>query len=215
MLYDHASSLFVGINTANNRLAAQCIAQYLHDKVSDATVFVGPMGTTHSWRQHLPDASVYTAYDESVINTVMARQADRLNSEPPRDIPVPSQLVLFDHVECNHRSVVHEDMCRRLLLNGRNYHMSVMVLMQDAHSGLTRESRGMFDFIFLQKESDIVTRKKIWSLFGGYCAHFDQFDAIFQMCTVDHGTLVIGTRQCSCAIEDNLFWFKAADPILQ
>lgn len=211
MLTKHATMLFAGAKKTGKSFTARCIAYYLRNRVFDSTVFSGSEELDHPWSQYIPDSFVHSDYDESVMSAIMKRQEERRKIANHYGTTPPSHLVIFEDLEYKHHNVFYEESSKQLLLNGRHSCTYPMVLIQYIMKGLTREIRGMFEFVFLQKEPDIAVRRKMWTVFGGCCAKFDQFDSIFRMCTDNYGTLVIALRENSYNIEDNFFWFKAKD----
>lgn len=211
MIYDYASMLFAGAKKTGKSFTARCIAYHLKDRVYDATVFTGSEEVDHPWQQYVPDSFVHDDYDESILSAAMLRQKDRIHISEKYHTPDPGHLVVFEDLEYKQHNIFYEESCRQILLNGRHNRTYPMVLVQYIMKGLTREIRGMFDFVFLQKEPDIAVRRKLWTVFGGCCETFGQFDSIFRSCTDEYGTMVIALRANSYAIVDNLFWFKAHD----
>jgi hypothetical protein len=211
MIYDHASMLFAGAKKTGKSFCARCICYYIKDRVYDATVFTGSEEEDHPWNQYVPDTFVHDDYSEDVMTAVIARQQDRKRIAKAYRTKPASHMVVFEDLEYRHHNVFYDESCKRVLLNGRHDKTYPMVLVQYIMKGLTREVRGMFDFVFLQKEPDIAVRKKLWQVFGGVCKDFEDFDTIFRMCTENYGTLVIFLRANSYEISDNFFWFKSRE----
>jgi hypothetical protein len=120
-------------------------------------------------------------------------------------------MVIFEDLEYKKKNVFDSEAARQVMLNGRHDKTYPMCLVQYIMKGLTLEVRSMFDYAFFTKEPNIVVRKKIWQVFGGVCTSFEEFDAIFRMCTDDHRMLVIKLRENSYDIADTFFYFKAKD----
>ena len=211
MIYDHASMLFAGAKKTGKSFCARCICYYIKDRVYDCTVFTGSEEEDHPWNQYVPDTFVHDDYSEDVMTAVIARQQDRKRISKAYRTKPASHMVVFEDLEYRHHNVFYDESCKRVLLNGRHDKTYPMVLVQYIMKGLTREVRGMFDFVFLQKEPDIAVRKKLWQVFGGVCQDIEDFDTIFRMCTENYGTLVIFLRANSYEISDNFFWFKSRE----
>lgn len=210
-IYDYASLLFSGAKKTGKSFCARCICWHLRDRVYDCTVFTGSQEENHPWTDYVPSLFVHDNYDEEVLTSAIARQSDRKKIAESYGTKAVGHMIIFEDLEYKKHNIFHDESCRRVLLNGRHDLTFPVVLVQYVMKGLTKEIRGMFDYVFLQKEPDLSIRKKLWTVFGGCCEKFDEFDAIFRMCTEAYGTMVIYLRANSYNVSDNLFWFKSKE----
>lgn len=207
-LYAHASMLFAGAKKTGKSFTARCISYYMREKVYGALVFTGSQEIDHPWTDYVPRTFVHSGFESTSLAMAFALQEemkDMLDGKIP-----PEFMLVFEDLEYTKHNIFTDESCKRLLLNGRHSGFTPLVLVQYIMKGLTKEVRNMFDFVFLQKETDIDTRKKLHQVFGGV-VDFQTFETIFRTCTENHGTLVICLRAASYDPADTFFWFKACD----
>jgi hypothetical protein len=208
-LYAHASMLFAGAKKTGKSFTARCISYYLRSKVYGALVFTGSQEIDHPWTDYVPRAFVHSGFNGAALSMAFEMQEEMKEMMGGKKTP-PEFMLVFEDLEYTKHNIFTDESCKRMLLNGRHSGFTPMVLVQYIMKGLTKEVRGMFDFVFLQKETDIDTRKKLHQVFGGV-VDFQTFETIFRTCTEDHGTLVIYLRANSYDPTDTFFWFKARD----
>jgi hypothetical protein len=209
-VYDYASMLFTGAKKTGKSYCCKSICYHLRNRVYDVMAFCGTKETDYPWTTHIPNSFIFDDYYPDEMNAAISRQQERDEYALSLGIDFHTPLlVIFEDLEFKKHNVFTDENSKRTLLNGRHDKLYIMVLIQYVMKGITKETRNMFDFVFLQKETDYDTRTKLWKVFGGCCKTFDMFEKIFFMCTEDHGTLVIALRAGSYNIEDNFFWYKA------
>ena len=208
-LYLHASMLFAGAKRTGKSFTARCISYYLRNKVYGALVFTGSQEIDHPWTDYVPRSFVHFGFDPEALGRMIVVQNEMKEMIGEKKDP-PEFLLVFEDLEYTQHNIFRDEGCKRTLLNGRHDGFTPMILVQYIMQGLTKEVRNMFDFVFLQKETDIDTRKKLFQVFGGVVT-FQTFETIFKTCTENHGTLVISLRANSYDPADTFFWFKAKD----
>lgn len=214
-IYPYATCLFAGPKKSGKSYAARDIIYYMRDMCFDATVFTGSQEQDHPWTHYVPEAHVNDGFDEQTLGEIMYRQEERKNIFKMHGIeePDPSKvghMIVFEDLEYLKKNIFKSESCRKLMLNGRHSKTFTFALVQYIMQGLTLEVRSMFDFAFFTKEPNEAVRKKIHSVFGG-CCPFQDFDAIFKMCTEDYKVLAIKLRVNSYDMSDTFFYYKAKD----
>ncbi|MDD5753507.1 MAG: hypothetical protein PHN45_01975 [Methylococcales bacterium] len=145
------------------------------------------------------------------MSTAIARQEDRKRITKSYGTKPVAHMFILEDLEYKKHNIFMDEACRQLMLNGRHSRTFTVAMVQYLVKGVTLECRGMFDFVFLQKEVNSDVREKIWSIFGSCVDKFDDFEVIFKMITENFGTMVIALRANSYNIEDNIFWYKAGE----
>lgn len=128
----------------------------------------------------------------------------------------PKHLIVIDGLDYTISGQGHESNRRNeeeldsIMCSSRHYGINVLATVQYAPKFVTREQRGLYDYVFLTKEYDAGVRKKIWCTFGGICKTFDVFDAILRAITSEpHTVMVIKVNGDSYDFHDAFFWYKA------
>lgn len=65
------------------------------------------------------------------------------------------------------------------------------------------------DYVFLLKETSKVHKRKLFNMFGGAFGLFENFEEIFDQCTVDYRAMVIDRTRRGGDINEQIFWYKA------
>lgn len=210
MIDDYSAMLFAGPKKTGKSWCARYVAYCLKDRVYDATVFTGSIEENYPWHLFVPDEFVFNGFDEEISMQIMERQTHRVEIADRYGVSYPKHMVIWEDLEYLKKNIFNSEVARKMMLNGRHFKLFPMCLVQYIMKGLTLEVRSMFDFAFFTKEPNAIVRNKIWKVFGGVCTSFDEFDAIFRMCTEDNRVLVV-KRSNSYNVSDTFFYMKAPD----
>ena len=65
------------------------------------------------------------------------------------------------------------------------------------------------DYVFMLRESNKVNKQSLFKMFGGMFGTYENFEDIFDQCTVNYRALVIDRTKRTSEISDQVFWYKA------
>lgn len=201
---------FSGPKGSGKSYCARSIAYHLRQRIYDATVFTGTTEQEHPWTQFIPDLFVYDGFYEDVMANVIERQQKRSKMAIKKGMRAAPHLIIFEDLEYKKKNIFNNETVRRLMLNGRHDEFSVFALVQYVVKGITLENRSMFTHGFFTKEPNMAVRKTIWRIFGGICT-FDDFDAIFKLCTDNHRVFVINIQSTSYDISESFYYYVPED----
>jgi hypothetical protein len=77
--------------------------------------------------------------------------------------------------------------------------------------GITPNLRTNVDFVFILRENILGNRRRIYENYAGMFPTFEMFCTFMDQCTENFECLVICNNVSSNKLEDQVFWYKAAD----
>lgn len=159
-----------------------------------------------------PDLFIHSEVNDLLFQKLLLRQTIMVKKwkdyKKQGKVVDPRVLLLMD--DCLADSGGWKKMAglRRVLMNGRHYHITYILTMQYA-IGIGPELRANFDYIFLLNEDNKNERVKLYKNYVGIFPSQTAFEKVFDKCTEDYGCMVIVRKGNSKKIEDKIFWFKA------
>jgi hypothetical protein len=171
-----------------------------HKDIPSGTVMSGIETMDHFYSRFIPSECVHDTYDPQMIETIVKHQ--RTNQAPdPRTIVVMDDCV-YDHSWIRHRAT------QFMFMHSRSIHTTVIMSMQYA-MGFPPNLRSSIDYVFLFQERIMANRRRLYEQFGATITDFDTFLQILDTCG-EYECIVIDNTTTSNALEDILFWYKAA-----
>jgi hypothetical protein len=157
----------------------------------------------------VPPLFIHDEYTAPIIANVLKRQKmmiEKLHSNMNID---PRLFLLLD--DCIYdQSWVKDKNVRSLFMNGRHYKILFIITMQYA-LGIPPNLRTNVDFIFILRENFVNNRKRLYEHYAGMFPTFEMFCQVMDQCTENFECLVINNNAKSNKLEDQVFWYKAAD----
>lgn len=96
---------------------------------------------------------------------------------------------------------------RNVIFNGR--HLNIMNITVVNNFRVEPFVLKNVDFVFLQRNEDLIIRRKLYELFGVMFNAFEEFDEVYLKLTENGCYMVILTRPPTSSIRDIVFWYKA------
>lgn len=155
--------------------------------------------------QFVPDSFVYSDFDKSVIEKVIARQrrlACDQNEKLDKRVFMLLDDLMFD------KKVSREKCIRQVFMNGRHWNILLFVTYQYVID-MPPDLRANVDYLFILRDNVIQAREKLWKTLFGIIPSFDLFCQIMDRCTENYECLVLDNTKASNKIEDCVFWYKA------
>jgi len=157
----------------------------------------------------VPPLFIHDEYTAPIIANVLKRQKmmiEKIHSNVNID---PRLFLLLD--DCIYdQSWVKDKNVRSLFMNGRHYKILFIITMQYA-LGIPPNLRTNVDFIFILRENFVNNRKRLYEHYAGMFPTFEMFCQVMDQCTENFECLVINNNAKSNKLEDQVFWYKAAD----
>lgn len=161
----------------------------------------------------VPSKYIYDRYDKDIIERVIQNQAklkEKRNMTGGRSSTVdPRAFLILD--DCLYdASWIKEESTRFIFMNGRHIDVTTMITMQYP-LGITPNLRTNVDFVFILRENITSNRRRIYENYAGMFPTFEMFCTFMDQCTENYECLVICNNVPSNKLEDQVFWYKAAD----
>ena len=157
----------------------------------------------------VPPLFIHDEYTAPIIANVLKRQKmmiEKIHSNMNID---PRLFLLLD--DCIYdQSWVKDKNVRSLFMNGRHYKILFIITMQYA-LGIPPNLRTNVDFIFILRENFVNNRKRLYEHYAGMFPTFEMFCQVMDQCTENFECIVINNNAKSNKLEDQVFWYKAAD----
>ena len=160
--------------------------------------------TSSSYSKTVPQASIHTLYDSSIITDLVKHQREcSRNSEK---IMFRKFLVLDN---CFWQSLDHPEV-RGCWINNRGYRLSnILTIAYGVKLSLIMRSNT--DYIFLLRENIVSNRQRLYYHYAGMFHTFELFCNVLDKYTKDYTCLVIDNTRWDdgARIEDHVFWYKS------
>jgi hypothetical protein len=168
--------------------------------------------------QHMvPSKFIHDKYEPGIVENVLKRQ---MNVKQTRNSDKkarggnsnidPRAFLILDDCLYDAKSWINEDSTRYVFMNGRHVDLSTMITMQYP-LGITPNLRTNVDFVFILRENILGNRRRIYENYAGMFPTFEMFCTFMDQCTENYECLVICNNVASNRLEDQVFWYKAAD----
>lgn len=215
-LLPNATILLLGRRRSGKSFLAKDIF-YHHRDIPQGIIFSGTETANPFYGDFIPDTFIHSDYIPSVVANILTKQSVKVSEARKKGINVANNgcspdnrfFVVLDDMLADATAWKREKTIKEIFLNGRHYNIFFILTMQYP-LGIPPELRSNIDYVFIFNEPNINNRKKIYEGYGGMLPSFDHFQNLLDSCTQDHECLVIKTCMTSSALEDQIFWYKAA-----
>ena len=168
--------------------------------------------------QHMvPSKFIHDKYKPEIIQNVIKRQAtikskrnqDKSSRGNSSSID-PRAFLILDDCLYDAKSWINEESTRFVFMNGRHIDLMTIITMQYP-LGITPNLRTNVDFVFILRENILGNRRRIYENYAGMFPTFEMFCTFMDQCTENYECLVICNNVSSNKLEDQVFWYKAAE----
>jgi hypothetical protein len=130
------------------------------------------------------------------------------NESIPANIDARAFLLLDD---CLYDDSWTKDISiKEFFMNGRHKDLLFIITMQYA-LGIRPLLRSNIDYVFILRDPYVKNRKTLYENYAGVFPTFDVFCQVMDQCTENYECLVVNLNCKSNKLEDQVFWYKAAD----
>ena len=188
---------------------------YHHQDIPIGTVISGTEAGNGFFSSHVPKLFIHDEYNTAIIENILKRQKTVLKQVKKemeaykRTSIDPRAFVILD--DCLYDNKWTKDkMMRLLFMNGRHWKIMLIITMQYP-LGIPPNLRTNIDYVFILREPYIANRKRIWENYAGMFPTFESFCQVMDQCTENFECLVINNNSKSNKLQDQIFWYKAAN----
>ena len=181
------------------------------------TVISATEAVNEFFQRMVPSKFIHDTYKPEIVTNVIKRQ---MNVKQTRNTDKgskggnssidPRAFLILDDCLYSAKSWINEESTRFVFMNGRHIDLMTIITMQYP-LGITPNLRTNVDFIFILRENILGNRKRIYENYAGMFPTFDMFCSFMDQCTENYEGLVICNNVSSNKLEDQVFWYKAAD----
>ena len=180
---------------------------YRHrNKFPCGIVLSGTEESSKDFSGMVPDLFMYGSYNQEVINKIVARQK-RLTRKYGEGRQQNNAFIVIDDCMDDPRWIRNK-VIRGIFKNGRHWDLFFLLAIQYC-LGINPAMRTCIDYVFILREPNIESRRKIWKNYAGIFPTFNMFCEVLDNLTNDYNCMVIKNRVNSNRIEDSVFWYKA------
>jgi hypothetical protein len=188
---------------------------YYHQDIPIGTVISGTEAGNGFFSSHVPKLFIHDEYNTAIIENILKRQKlvlKQVKKEKEaygRSNIDPRAFVILD--DCLYDNSWSRDKVMRLLfMNGRHWKIMLIITMQFP-LGVPPNLRTNVDYVFILREPYISNRKRIYENYAGMFPTFESFCQVMDQCTENYECLVINNNSKSNKLDDQIFWYKAAN----
>lgn len=188
---------------------------YNHQDIPIGTVISGTEAGNGFFGDHVPKLFIHDEYNTAIIENILKRQKlvlKQVKKEKEaygRSNIDPRAFVILD--DCLYDNSWAKDKVMRLLfMNGRHWKIMLIITMQFP-LGVPPNLRTNVDYVFILREPYISNRKRIYENYAGMFPTFESFCQVMDQCTENYECLVINNNAKSNKLDDQIFWYKAAN----
>ena len=180
------------------------------------TVISGTEVANEFFQHMVPSKLIHDKYKPDIVMNTIKRQLavkthrnqDKHRNGGNSNVDPRAFLILDDCLYDS--SWIREESTRYVFMNGRHIDLMTIITMQYP-LGITPNLRTNVDFIFILRETMINNRKRIYDNYAGMFPTFEMFCQFMDQCTENYECLVICNGVSSNKLEDQVFWYKAAE----
>lgn len=180
------------------------------------TVISGTEVANEFFQHMVPSKFIHDKYTPEIVMNVIKRQMNvkqkrntsKHGSGGQSNIDPRAFLILDDCLYDS--SWIKEESTRYVFMNGRHIDLMTIITMQYP-LGITPNLRTNVDFVFILRENILGNRRRIYENYAGMFPTFEMFCTFMDQCTENFECLVICNNVNSNKLEDQVFWYKAAD----
>lgn len=181
---------------------------YYFRKIPTGMIVTGSEASAESFSKFFPKSFIYDEVDTDRIEKIAINQTKLRKKNTPGDY---SSLLLFD--DCGYdKSITRKKIIKKIFCNGRHLKILLMMTVQYCKD-IPPDLRSNADYVFILRENVQEARKKLWKEYAGIIPNFETFNEIMNVCTDNRGILVVDNTSISNNLTDNIFWYRAKNPL--
>lgn len=156
----------------------------------------------------VPEAYIFNEWTPGAIDRFLdtqERKAKARLADP--SLPISSCLIVLDDLAFD-KSIFNSTQMRRLLMNGRHYHVTCVITAQYL-GDLPTYFRTNVDYAVAYRTPGVHDRERLWKNFFGVVPSLHIFTEVLGNVTENYGCLVVDNNTQSNTFTDAISWYKA------
>ena len=198
----HRICLLLGRRGSGKSVLLRDILFNIHDRFDFVLAMCPTLESSQLLKEHMPNCCVYDRYVQTKVDSLVKCASECAANNKARIFLLILDDVLYDKAICRTQSF------RYLFYNGRHAKISCLVLCQYLID-IPPDMRAQIDYVFTMKENTIQNRLKLYKMFFGVFASFEDFCAVLDRCTQNYETLMLDNTLQTNSPTDCVFWYKA------
>jgi GTPase SAR1 family protein len=166
-------------------------------------ILSGSESANNFYSQFFPPLFIYNEYSEDAIALFRQRQLLAI-----KHLEEQQWAVLIVDDCCDNVTVFKKPLQQDMFKNGRHYKMLYILSLQYVLD-IPPAIRTNVDGVFIFRETNIETLKKIYTNFAGIIPTFEKFKELMIKYTENYSALYINNSIQSNKWQDCVFWFRA------
>lgn len=201
-LKPHRISLLLGRRGSGKSVLLRDILAAMKGRFDYAMAMCPTMESSMLLKEHLPHSCVFDRYVQCKVDALVKMASEVVSKGKERSFLLILDDVMYDKAICRTQSF------RYLFYNGRHARITCILLVQYLVD-MPPDMRSQVDYVFTMKENTIQNRLKLYKMFFGVFATFDDFVAVLDRCTQNYETLVLDNTLQTNGPGECIFWYKA------
>ena len=168
-----------------------------------SVIVSGSENANKFYENFVPSSFIYNEYKPSIVQSVFQRQELCLSM----NVGNPWISLILD--DCmSDPSIFKSEVQRRLFKNGRHYKIFYVVAMQYALD-IPPDLRSAVDGVFLFRETNEATLKKLWQNYASVIPSFELFANLMRQITGDYTAMFVNNSLQTNEWKKCIFFIKA------
>ncbi len=201
-LKPHRISLLLGRRGSGKSVLLRDLLANMKDRFDFAMAMCPTMESSTLLKRHLPECFVFDRYLQSKVDALVKLASACAAQHKERSFLLILDDVMYDKAICRTQSF------RYLFYNGRHARVTVILLLQYLVD-MPPDMRSQVDYVYTMKENTIQNRMKLYKMFFGVFATFEDFVAVLDRCTQNFETLMLDNTLQTNGPAECVFWYRA------
>lgn len=150
---------------------------------------------------------MHEEYSPELLQKFVNKQKIRTRNARIDSSVDPSAYLILDDCLYDEKIWINDVNLRSIFLNGRC--LNITLLLAEASPNIPPFWRDNVDYIFIFKERNISTKRKLYKDYASMFPTFEMFCEVLDQYTKDHGCLVIDNTVLNDKLEGQVYWYRA------
>jgi GTPase SAR1 family protein len=165
-------------------------------------IYSGTENPTNHFSQYVGDVLIYPELSEEGVKNFIKRQL-----LAKKYLEVSAGILVID--DCtDDPKILNKPLFQKLYKNGRHFDMLFILSLQYALD-IKPNIRNNIDGVFIMREPNVLTRKKLWENYASVIPTFKIFCKIMDEITTDFTALYIHNQTQTNDFRDCIYYYKA------
>jgi len=205
---DRKTAVIIGKRGTGKSVLAKDLMSY-KQHLPAGVVMSGTEEGNGFYGKWIPSIFVYNQFDPDVVERVIEVQKAAIARDNKDGVTRRHDMFMIMDDCMYDRSVLREKCMRQVFMNGRHWHISLLLTAQYMMD-MPPDIRTNVDYVFVLRENVIQNRRKLYDSFFGVFPTFPDFCAAMDACTEDNNCMVLDNTCSSNRLEDCIFFYKAS-----